>query len=210
MQDWKNKLRVIHDKIKENPYWINFDDRLLLDLVHDFRELSDNYWNLEKSVYGKDPYYEVLRVCCHDFNAMLSNIQYWQQDEIWEKEKWKVVLVLQTYLSNIHRMIDEINPCDTVVTGYTVSMKCKNFKAYLLGLKTFVAEWIEDEKSDKSRYYALNLIEPKSLNGLKKILEEDAKDKRHPNTQAWAIECLKNIEDGKTIIGKTWKIKETK
>ena len=191
---WENLIRL-HDKIKENPYWLNFDQRFLKELVKDFRELNNNVWGVKDET---NPYYVMLRATGHDFSCMLTNIQYWMEDnnyDEFESRRPNIILTMQTFLMNVHRMLDDREEIDDTVIGFTAAGK---------DLKTYVCEWFEDD----NEYRALNLIRRSSIEGLRKWLSDRANLKYTCYTKEWAEECLKELDEGKTIIGKFWKIKE--
>lgn len=183
------QMRILHDRIKEHPYWINFDINLLEDVRKDFRELSCCVWN---SADATNPYYVVLRCVTHDFNCMLSNIPYWVKEGKFDERMGETILVLQTYLMNIHRLLDQEKYDDNIV-AYTYLGK---------DIKKFGVEWDEE----KGKYIAINIIKKKNVDGIRKWCDKFANLPNPSNTRDFARQCLEELNRGETFIGKWWKI----
>ena len=185
------KMRSLHDQIKVHPYWMTFDINLLEDVRKNFRELSCCVWN---SADDKNPYYVILRCVTHDFNCMLSNIPYWVKEGKFDERKSDTIMVLQTYLMNIHRLIDGMEP-DGNIVGYT----------YLgHGVKKFKAEWDEE----KGKYFAVNIIKQKNVSAVRKWCEKYANLSSPSHTRDYARQCLEELDRGEMLIGKFWRIVE--
>ena len=112
-------VKRTHDELKEHPYWINFDEALLKDVLGLFGKISRNYWGTADTT---NPYYAIIRCVTHDFNCMLGSISGSIHDHnferVWKPYMGDVIMVLQVYLMNIHRMIENREP-DGSVVGYT-------------------------------------------------------------------------------------------
>lgn len=183
------KMRSLHDQIKEHPYWMTFDINLLEDVIKDFRELSCCVWN---SADDKNPYYVILRCVTHEFNCMLSNIPYWVKEGKFDERRGDIIMVLQTYLMNAHRLVDGME-ADGNIVGYTyLGHDVRKFQAEL------------DEENGK--YFAVNIIKQKNVNDLRKLCEKFANLSNQSNTRDYARQCLEELDRGETFIGKCWRI----
>ena len=200
-------IRKTHDNIKEHPYWINFDNVFLYDVLSLFSN-TGGLW-LVANENKNNPYCILINNIIHDMNYLLSSIRFSINDGSF-KDEWKdcmgdVNMVLQVYLQNIHRMIDSyyytLDKNETVV-GY-VYYKPKPFPD---PLKTGIIKFQVFEREEKKRCYMVlekNKI-PNLIKYLKNIIfiggssQEDSK--------RWINNCLKEIEDGKDIIGDRFKI----
>jgi hypothetical protein len=186
------EMRSLHDMIKELPYWMTFDIKLLNDVIKNFRKLTCCVW---KSSDETNPYYVILRCVTHDFNAMLSSMPYWVKDGEFEEKKADIIMVLQTYLMNVHRLLDN-ERTEEVVVGYTYST--------VKGICKFQAEWDEEEK----KYYAVNIIKTSQVPAIRKWCKKYADLGHLSNTKEYAVRCIEELDKGEKIIGKHWKIVE--
>ena len=191
-----SNLRKLHDSIKENPFWLTFDKQFLPELGKEFYNLALNVWGASDDT---NPYYVVLRGCTHDFCCMSRSLEYYVQCGMYDKYKDAYIITMQAFLQNVHCLIDNVIPDDKVL-GYLPNYNIHNESH----LTTLISEWFEDE----GKYRCLNLIKQKSIEGIKKWLSDRANLKYTSYTTEWARECLQEIEEGKTIIGKYWKIKQ--
>ena len=190
-QRFENVKRA-HDELKESPYWINFDNRFLPDVLKKFGEISRNYWGISDV---SNPYYAIIRCVTHDFNCMLcsisDSIRLGRLDEGWKEHMGDVIMVLQIYLMNIHRIIDN-NDYDGAVVGYTYTIRG--------GIKKFQAF-----KKDDGTYVVYNVITKDELPAVKKTIEKYINIHDCP-TKKWAQDAMKDIEEGHDVIGETWKL----
>lgn len=186
-------VKKTHDELKESPYWINFNNRFLPNVLKKFSEISCNYWGISDV---SNPYYAIIRCVTHDFNCMVSDISYSIKHGEFEK-RWKnymgdVIMVLQTYLMNIHRIIDH-NDYDGDVIGYTytISDGIKKFQAF---------------KKDDGTYVVYNIISKNELPTVKKTIEKYI-NLHDCSMKKWAQDAMKDLEEEHDVIGETWKIK---
>lgn len=182
------EMRVLHDKIKEHPYWMTFDAKFLPSLLEDFRELTLTVWD---SADNTSPYYVVLRAVTHDFNKMLSNVREWLKHDKFKPHEGSVIAVMQAYLMNIHRLLDG-GDADGAVVGFTYFGK---------DLEKYEALYDEEEKT----YYAVNVVKRSYLPEIEKILTKFGRC-CSKGTRELVEECRRDIEEGRQIIGKMWKI----
>ena len=188
-------VKQCYDELKEHPYWINFDRTLLRDVLSLFGKISRNYWGTADNT---NPYYAVIRCVTHDFNCMLcsisDSIRLGRMDEGWEKHMGDVNMVLQVYLMNVHRMIENREP-DGNVVGYTFSRSD--------GLSKFQAF-----KEEDGTYKVFCIIDTQEkYDKMKKYLEKRAdKTKSRGAIQEWAAKSLQELDEGKDEIGTVWKI----
>lgn len=185
-------VKKAHDELKESPYWINFDNRLLPDVLKKFGEISRNYWGIADN---SNPYYAIIRCLTHDFNCMLcsisDSIRLGRLDKSWNEHMGDVIMVLQIYLMNIHRIIDH-NDYEGAVVGYTYTRTG--------GIKKFQAF-----KKDDGTYVVYNVITKDELPAVKKTIEKYINIHDCP-TKKWAQDAMKDIEEGHDVIGETWKL----
>ena len=183
------KIKTLHDTIKEHPYWLTFDTKFIEEIRQHFLELSRYIYNSSDEA---NPYYVILRCITHDFNCMLSNIYYWVKDGKFDEHKGNVIMVLQSYLMNIHRLIDG-NISEKTVVGYTY-----------LGRKVnkFQAEYDKKE----SKYYAVAIIKSEDIPSVRRWCENRAKLTQPSHTKDFATRCLADIDKGKRLIGKCWRV----
>lgn len=188
-------VKRTHDELKEHPYWINFDDTLLKDVLGLFGKISRNYWGTADTT---NPYYAIIRCVTHDFNCMLGSISGSIRDHdferVWKPYMGDVIMVLQVYLMNIHRMIDDREP-DGSVVGYTFTRSggLVKFQAFPKGDGEYKVLCIVDteEKYEKVKDY----------------LEKRAdRNKSRGAIQEWAEKSLRELNEGKDEIGECWKI----
>lgn len=190
------KFRKAHDVVKDNPYWMNFDEKFLPELIEDFFNLTGCRWGTADE---SNPYYVILRCCGHDVCCMLSNMRYKLEGKyghIEQSFKEHFIIVLQAYLSNAHRLIDGHDFNENIV-GYTDTNG--------LHLKKFTVLKSDDKFNP---YYAVRVIQTEDeYKKMKDWLEKWAGRDFECNTKTWAIECLAELNAGNKIIGKNWLIK---
>ena len=189
-----NNLRTLHDKIKEHPFWVNFDTRFASDIGIMFHELACNVFGTADET---NPYYSILRASTHEMCCMSRNFGEYVKNGMFERNKNILIIVLQAYLQNVHMFIDGNDPVDTV-SGFLVDWDVRPAQ-----LTKLVAEWDEDEK----KYRVLVVISDKEhLERVKQNLERWSTALNDESaTCKWARESLTDIEKGNVIIGKFWK-----
>lgn len=184
------KIKKLHDIIKENPFWVSFDERYFGGLLDLYKKLSCEIYDRESECLRTDPYYVMLSSVTHDFNAMISNLRWRLKEEKPLENMGDIICVLQTFLTNVHGLFDKER--DETVVGYT----------YTNGLKKYIC--LIDEKSKK--YIAYNCIKRKSIERLERKLSNDLHldyvDKK------WYNQCLLDIKENKQIIGNKWYIED--
>lgn len=184
IESLKNK----HELVKNNPYWINFDEKYLPGMLDMFRDMVNNVWGTGDTL---NPYYVILRCCTHDVNAMISSIQYMikEEKEFTKDEFGNVITVLQTFLTNVHALVDGDRAKDDVI-GYLFTFD----KSGLRKLKSVY-------DTDKNEWRALNIIKATDIEKVKKLVNHYLKLKDTRAIKQWAIECINDIESGEKIIG---------
>lgn len=184
------KIKELHDLIKENPFWTTFDERYFGGLLDLYKKLSWEIYDPESWHKRDDPYYVVLDKVTHDFNAMLSNLRWRLKEDKSIENKGDIICVLQTYLTNVHGLFDKER--EGTVIGYT----------YYNGLTKFIC--LFDEKSQK--YIAYNCIKTKNIEALERKLNNNLRldyvDKK------WYNQCLSDIKENKQFIGNNWYIED--
>jgi hypothetical protein len=182
-------LRKTHDEIKEHPYWEKFDRSLLKDVCKKFLLLARNIWNTSDET---DPYYVILMKTSHDFCCMCNNLMVCEEEYL--KGSGDENMVMQVFLTNVHSMILGSKRLG-VPTGYTYSKGG--------GVKKFQAFLEEDGK-----YHAYNMVTKEKIPVIRRYLEKYASLKNGGSMTKWAKECIAELDEGKTEIGKVWKITE--
>lgn len=188
-------VRRAHDELKKHPYWLNFDKHLLKDVLRLFSEISLNYWGTADET---NPYYAVTRCVTHDFNGMIWSVRYslddGRFDNVWKDRMGDVIMVMQTYLMNIHRMLDNRPPEGNVV-GYTYSLN--------KGLEK-VQAFPDPDKEGSYTVYAI--VGEDMVPSIREYLNKYAGLNHESSMKTWAVGCLKELDEGREVIGKTWKI----
>jgi len=193
-----NIVKETHDEIKEHPYWLNFDNSLLSDVLRLFNRISTNVHGITDNT---NPYYAIIKCVTHDFNCMvhdiLDSLKTKRFQKEWEDHMGDVIMVLQVYLQNIHRIIDGYIPEDENVIGYNY----KKFDKIECGIAKFQAFKKEGGKD----YIVYRILSKNSIPNIKRSCEKYLGLSDRP-IKTWAINCLKEIEEGKDIIGGCFKI----
>ena len=195
-----NIVKETYNKLKEHPYWLNPDDTLLLkNVLQLFRVISNNYWGISNNT---NPYYAIIRCCTHDFNCMIYNISESIKTKSF-KDEWKdcmgdVNMVLQVYLQNIYNIIDNYSPSeDEDIIGYTYH-KWDSIKNDIAKFQAF--------KKDNGEYIVYRILGKDSIPAIKKYFKKYLGLPDGKPMKTWSINCLKEIEDKKDIIGGIYKI----
>lgn len=184
------KIKELHDVIKDNPFWVSFDERYFGGLLDLYKKLSWEIYDHESECLRTDPYYVMLSAVTHDFNAMISNLRWRLKEEKPLENMGDIICVLQTYLANVHGLFDKER--EETVVGYTYT---NNLKKYMC---------LIDEKSQK--YVAYNCIKRKDIERLERKLSNNLRldyvDKK------WYSQCLLDIKENKQIIGNKWYVED--
>jgi len=194
-----NIVKETHDELKEHPYWLNFNNSLLSDVLGLFNQISKNVWGISNST---NPYYAIIMCVTHNFNCMIHNILNSLKTKGFQVE-WKdhmgdVIMVLQVYLQNIHRIIDGYIPGENEsVIGYNYT----RFDEIECGIAKFQAF----KKEGKEDYIVYRILSKNSIPIIEKYCKKYLGISDRP-IKTWAINCLKEIEEGKDIIGDCFKI----
>ena len=195
-----NIVKETYDKLKEHPYWLNPDDNTLLkNVLRLFREISNNYWGISNNT---NPYYAIIRCCTHGFNSMIYNISESIRTKCF-KDEWKdcmgdVNMVLQVYLQNIRNIIDNYSPSeDEDIIGYEYD-RWDKIKSGIVKFQAF--------KKDDGEYIVYRILGEDSIPATKKYFKRYLCLPDGKPIKTWAINCLKEIEEGKDIIGGCFKI----
>lgn len=201
-------IRKIHDDIKEHPYWINFNNIFLKDILSLFNRISSNVWCISDNT---NPYYTLINHLTHDFNTMLFKIKMSIRDgkfqEEWEDHMGDVIMVLQVYLQNIHRLIDNYMPEENEgVVGYLYYRP--TYKPFPHPLKTDIVKF-QVFKGEEDKFYPYMILGRNKIPNLIKYLKSivligNGLDQEA--TESWINDCLKEIEEGKNIIGDYYRI----
>lgn len=183
-------LRKTHDELKEHPFWVSFDKSMVKDVVNRFRELNRNVWGVADD---SNKYYVILICVGHDFGSMLSCMLY-NKEMLYDENFGDAVMVMQVFLMNIHNLLEKREQTGTP-TGYTYSIAG--------GVKKFQAFLEEDGK-----YHAYNMVTKEKIPVIRRYLKKYASLDSDKEMTKWAKECIAELDEGKTEIGKLWKITE--
>lgn len=181
------KIKELHDVIKDNPFWTSFDERYFGGLLDLYKKLSWEIYDHESECMRTDPYYVMLSAVTHDFNAMISNLRWKLKEEKPLENMGDIICVLQTFLANAHGLFDKER--DETVVGYT----------YYNGLKKYMC--LIDGKSKK--YIAYNCIKKKNIEALERKLSNST-----IGDIKWYNQCLLDIKENKQIIGNKWYVED--
>ena len=209
------KCVEIHDLIKGNPFWINFDYSFLKGLLKQYDDLSSEIWPLKylstengKTEYDRtNPYAPLLNAVTHDFNAMLSWMRYRIAEDKTEdirKFQGEIVQVLQTYLSIAHSLLlGHTLPKDESATSYTFNHYGYSLQNYehICKLKALYDE-------DRSGWHAYEVTNMQYLPLVKKYLEKVVDRNLTESSVNWAKDGLNDIQEGRIIIGRHWIIEK--
>lgn len=183
-------LRKTHDELKEHPFWVSFDKSMVKDVVNRFRELNRNVWGVADD---SNKHYVILSCVGHDFGSMLSCMLY-NKEMLYDENFGDAVMVMQVFLMNIHNLLEKREQTGTP-TGYTYSIAT--------GVKKFQAFLEEDGK-----YHAYNMVTKEKIPVIRRYLKKYASLDSDKGMTKWAKECIAELDEGKTEIGKLWKITE--
>ena len=206
IKKYLDNIRKTHDEIKEHPYWINFDNVFLYDVLSLFYNRLEGLWRVSNE-NKNNPYCILINYIIHDMNYLLSSIRYSIKDGSFQN-KWKdcmgdVNMVLQVYLQNIHRMIDSYYYTldkDENVVGYVYYRIPDPLKYGIVKFQVF-------EREEEKRCYMV--IEKNKIPNLIKYLKNITligNSSCQEDSKRWINNCLQEIEDGKDIIGDRFKI----
>lgn len=184
------RIKELHDLIKENPFWTSFDERYFGGLLDLYKKLSWDIYDRESECMRTDPYYVMLSAVTHDFNAMIGNLRWKLKDGKPLENMGDIICVLQTYLSNVHGLFDKER--DETVVGYTYTNDLKKYMCII------------DETSKK--YIAYNCIKRKNIPALERKLSNNLNLDYIDKT--WYHQCLSEIKENKQFIGNKWYIED--
>lgn len=188
-------VRKTHDELKEHPYWLNFDKALLRDVLGLFSKISGNYWGITDKT---NPYYAVISCVTHDFNCMLGSIsdsiRLGRFEENWGEHMGDVIMVMQVYLMNIHRMIEGREP-DGNVVGYTYTRigDIEKYQAF-------------PDPNKEGFFTVYKIVKEDRIPHIRIYLNKYAGLDNECSIKTWAINCLKELNEGNDVIGECWKI----
>lgn len=184
------KLQELHNRAKEHPYWLNFDNTFLGDIGKLFQDMTCCIYGVSDET---NPYYVILRASTHDMCCMARNLTYYEKTGRFEKNKSNIILSLQSFLTNVHKLLE----------GHESEERVTNYLSPFPNSTCVEALWFEDE----GKYRALSVIRSAEdmenvkykLNGFANLNSDHCK-----HTREWAIQCLDDIENKRKIIGKHW------
>lgn len=142
MEQKMNKLKELHDRVKEHPYWLNFDSGLFRDVNQMYEEMikilsetSPAVFSHDGMIYYANQYGAVGLSLVHDLrNRMCYGSKYEKGSEKFGKMIW----VMQTFLMIIHQYIDgegepqyKTIPNDIAKYSGTIKAECRGAKGWI-------------------------------------------------------------------------------
>lgn len=120
--NFKNKLRQLHDEVKEHPFWNTLSNDFHVDCITKLRELLDKFIsNFDKDSIEKCPQAVIVLNLLHNiYDCMLKAkiMPKYNHMTVMEMNGFgNYILVLQTALQLVHYYLDDIFDEDMVV-GY--------------------------------------------------------------------------------------------
>jgi len=122
--DALDKLKVLHDEIKEHPYWMTFDYGMFKkEICPKYIEILSLYSYLRhnKDYEGRDtPFFALISTIYHDFSTMLRVLTYSSKRngiEMKDTDDFKLFYlpVLQNFLQLVHFFINGMNNEETMI-----------------------------------------------------------------------------------------------
>ena len=115
-EEVKNKMRELHDNLKEHPYWRVFDHAMFRNEIEPmFREIMELVSYIKYNLKEDSPFHALHKMLWHDFSAMLSRIKYNKDIEKSDTFQKFYLPVLQNYLQIVHLYIDGIDDDDVLI-----------------------------------------------------------------------------------------------
>lgn len=191
MNEQLKEIKRLHDLLKDNPFWLNFDIHLYMDVLTQFRQLHNIYFGSSDKT---NPCYVMLSAIYHDFNAMISSEMYCLEKRTIDKVDSKIIIMLQTYLTLVHGLFDKRDLSE--VFGYN----CRCIKGNY-SLSTLKA--IYDEA--KKEYYVVNVVPESKREVIIKLCEKELEKFHYDKT--WWQEALAELKEGRKEVKKFWLFK---
>lgn len=121
-----DKLRELHDFIKEHHYWNIFDHAMFRNEIKpSFMKMMDIVSYIRYKIKGADtdtPFFALHESLFHNFNAVLGRLAYDPKVEESNEFKHYYLVMLQSYLQLVHFFIEGINDADVLVMYMTDSV----------------------------------------------------------------------------------------
>lgn len=137
------KIRELHDAIKEHPYWRIFDHGMFRNEVRGlFYDLMDAISDLfYKTEYLETPFFCCWQKVYHNFRAMLSVVAYEPCEET-DDFKLFYLPVLQTYLQMAHLLINGMDDDASLISFYLPDNNSKP-RCLMNYVPEFKESWID-------------------------------------------------------------------
>lgn len=185
----KVKLKELHDSIKEHPFWINFDEKYLDNLLSLYSNVLDVVYDGLNMKERKNPYGVLLSCLHHDFCCMLGFIK----RNGTTKVNKDYIMVLQTYLQNLHRGLEwnDTDQFPNSIVGFNLYNGYGAVRKYkVLNVDT--------------KYKCVYCVKDKTrlLKDIRNKIDR-YKDSSHfmHNMLDFYLKCEKDLVNGKTLIG---------
>lgn len=137
------KIRELHDDIKEHPYWRIFDHGMFRNEVRNlYNDLMDSISDLfYKTDYPETPFFCCWKTVFHDFRAMLSVIAY-KPCEDTDNFKLYYLPVLQAYLQMAHILINGMDD-DAEQISFYLTDNNSNPKYLINYIPEYKESWVD-------------------------------------------------------------------
>ena len=149
----------LHDRAKESLYWKDFNPSFLGDACKSIldldRALMKYFYSLPKETRHKNAQFILVDSLCHNMRALMIRLTRKPQEELLGED----ILVLQSYLQNLHLLVDGIIPDEPF------GLNPIGNKGEYQKLKSVLNE-------DGETYRAVQVISPNEVSGVIDYLKE--------------------------------------
>lgn len=187
----KVEIQKLHNKIKESPYWLNFDKDYLPELRKDYHNLTLLVGDLSviighsvnKELIFDDRYTPLLTWMTHDVNSFCQRLHMYEPSD---KRFTNKIVYLQQYLMGVHQMLDEVDEPRIIGTepdGWPYKLKtvrvedpAVNPKMWYDGGWCRICEIPKKYKADVIKFYEDYLEITRHKDTVQKIIDEIKSD----------------------------------
>jgi len=191
------RIRDLHDTIKEHPYWMSFEPSYKKEVVDLFRELMKECSKFYHTNNMDTPFVAIHRMLYHDFSHMLSVIRDTKGIENEDRFKFFFLVTLQNYLQVIHLMLEGFDNVETMV--FFMCHDLHNPSQMVKHIAVYHDNCVTDEGytfySDGKHYHSVMEVKRKDVHKLLKELDsKKEKYKKFKSLHSFYDECIKDIE----------------
>lgn len=150
-----NKLRELHNSVKEHPYWNIFDHAMFRNEIKpSFWKMMDTVSYIRYKIEGANtdtPFFALHERLFHDFNAVLGRLAYDSKIEESNDFKRYYLVMLQSYLQLVHFFIEGIDDANVLVMYMVDSVYAPHELQKLVPY--YHENWVDNEGY---KYYSSN------------------------------------------------------